>query len=121
MHPSHRTPTDRVERFVPVLVTNAELVVVDDDLGLMAASLETGNIPATPSAVSTDILILKHPFPTPEGLKRDLRDEHNPSPSPEHWSQLHKESIFVVRASALTKFIAGGYRDYLRDVEHASK
>lgn len=61
-----------------------------------------------------DFLILKHPFRTPEGLTQDFRDIQNPSPAEQDWSQLQKESIYVVQATALRRFLAEYDRDYLR-------
>jgi hypothetical protein len=109
------TPSDAVERYVPLMVTNAELVVVDQDL--KATSMETGNMPAPPQAKSVDFLLLKHPFPTPGNMSRDLRDYPNPLPGPADWSQMHKESIYVVRASALKEFMGQDHRDYLRSAK----
>lgn len=97
-------------------MTTAELVVVEDDPS--ATDLKTGNIRTPPIGTPAEVLVLKHPFPTPEGMDRDVRDEYRPSPNAEDWSQLHqlhKESIFVVRAPALSNFIKCGYRDYRRD------
>lgn len=96
------------ESFVPVLVTTAELVVVN--VGGSDISLETGNIPSPPIGSPVDFLLLKQPFPTPEGLSSDFRDAYN---STESWAQTHKESIFVVRSSALAAFISRSYRHYL--------
>jgi hypothetical protein len=74
-------PSALAERYVPVLVTNAELLVVEEDA--KAISLETGNIAGPASVRKVDHLILKHPFPTPEGLDRDFRDSSNPPAPPE--------------------------------------
>jgi hypothetical protein len=109
---SPRQPDGKVERYVPVLVTTAELLLVQKDLG--AISLDSGNVAIPPGATAVDSLILKHPFPTPEGVTHDFRDNQNPTPSPPFWSQLQKESIYVVRASALRPFLAEDRRNYLR-------
>jgi len=110
-----KPPSDAIERYIPVMVTNAELLVVQQDL--KAVSLETGNMPTPPKAAHVDFLILKHPFPTPEAMDRDFRDSPNPVPSPKDWSQLHKESIYVVRASALAEFMSHDHLDFLRSAE----
>lgn len=95
-----------------MLVTNAELIVLTSDLKI--ADMENGKARFPPSGRSVDFLILKHPFPTPESLDRDFRDAQNPTPSSEYWGQVHKESIYVVRSTALAKFLASEHRDYLR-------
>ena len=121
LHPARDPRSDIEERYVPVLVTTAELVVVDDDLS--ATSLETGNISTPPPGTPTNVLVLKHPFPTPEGMNRDVRVTQSSSPTAEDWSQLrqlHKESIFVLHAPALVGFVTSGYRDYLRDAGYPS-
>jgi hypothetical protein len=112
LHPRLGPPVERVEKYVPVLVTNAEIGVLDYDASRIG--LETGKLPENPSATSVDCLILKHPFPTPEGMPRDLRDELGVTPGPRFWSQRHKESIYVVRAPALAAFMNPKHRDLLR-------
>lgn len=102
---SGRPPTEHFEQYVPILVTNADLVVVQRDV--RATSLETTNMPSKPEGARVDCLILKHPFPTSEVLDRDFRDVQNPTRGPEDWSQLHKESIYVVQAAALRTFPPG--------------
>lgn len=107
-----RKPGKKVERYIPVLVTTAELVLVQKDLS--AVSLASGKIGSAPAATAVDFLILKHPFPTPEILTQDFRDTQNPSPTAQDWSQLQKESIYVVRAPALRQFLTEDHRDFLR-------
>jgi hypothetical protein len=97
---------------VPVLVTNAELVVLES--GCIATTLERGTIESPPESRLIDVLILKHPFPTPDGMGRDFREHANPPPSVEDWSQLDKESIYVVRPSALRAFMSETHRGHLR-------
>jgi hypothetical protein len=107
-----KAPSDAIERYVAVMVTNAELVVVQQDL--RAVSFETGNIPAPPNSKQFDYLILKHPFPTPEGIHSDFRDNPNPFPTPKDWNQLHKECIYVVHSTALSKFMSQDHLEFLR-------
>jgi hypothetical protein len=106
------SPTDIVERYVPVLVTNAEIIVLERDFA--ATCLGSGNIESPPKGRIFRFIILKHPFPTPEGMARDLRDDTNPLPGPKDWSQLQKESIYVVHSSALREFMSETHRDFLR-------
>jgi len=112
LHPRIGPPADRVEKYVPVLVTNAELAVLQYDASNI--SLETGRLPENPRSVSVDWVVLKHPFPTPEGMTRDLRDELGATPGVRFWGQHHKESIYVVKAPALAGFMEAGHRDHLR-------
>ncbi len=90
------------ERYIPVLVTNAELVIVEDRF--QEVSLETGSAPESLPGKRVPELVLKHPFPTPAGVERDFRDSQNPPPQPGHWSQLQKESVYIVRAGHLREF-----------------
>lgn len=112
LHPRPGPPADKVEKYVPLLVTNAELLVLDYDV--KGISLETGTVADTPQASSVDWLVLKHPFPTPEGVDRDLRDEMGVFPSARFWGEQHKESIYVVRSTALARFMEPVRRDRLR-------
>ena len=100
------------ERYVPVLVTNAQLVVVEDRF--QEVSLETGSAPEAVPGACVPELVLKHPFPTPAGVERDFRDAQNPPPQPGHWSQLQKESVYVVRAGHLREFFAGHCLEHFR-------
>ena len=72
------------------------------------------HLPENPRLTSVDRLVLKHPFPTPEGMTRDWRDEMGAMPGPRFWSQHHKESIYVVRAPALIAFMEFGRRHRFR-------
>jgi hypothetical protein len=97
---------------VPVLVTNADLWVVHSDFA--AVSLETGQLPIPPDAAMHDFVVLKQPFPTPDKIEFDFRDIQNPPAGQEYWPQLHKESVYVVKASALDQFLSVKHRDFLR-------
>ena len=112
LHPRIGPLVERVEKYVPVLVTNAELAVLDYEVSKIA--LESGRLPERPHFTTVDSLVLKHPFPTPEGMTRDLRDEAGVKPAARFWNQHHKESIYVVRATALATFMAPDRRDQLR-------
>src|SRR6185369_6840721 len=104
---------DTVERFVPVLVTTAKLLVVQSDLS--QTDLLTGGLAATPNCLEAEYLILKHPFATPEGMQKDFRDKVQD----DTWTAMHRESIYVVRASGLKKFFEISHRDFLHDAETA--
>jgi len=104
--------SDRVERYVPILVTTAELAVVQSDLSTV--SIATGRLDSFPDARSWDWLILKHPFPTPQHLDADFRDKHTPPAVLAEWHQLHKESMYVVRAPMLRRFLSLEQLDELR-------
>jgi hypothetical protein len=105
--------TDTIlERYVPVLVTTADLVVVQREM--KTVSIASGTIAEPPNGESVDCLVLNHPFPTPEGIGSDLRDHENPGPPNGCWSLQHKESIYVVRASKLRQFMVPSHRDFLR-------
>jgi hypothetical protein len=103
---------DTLERYVPILVTNAALFVVDSDFATV--SLETGELPAAPNVSKTDYVVLKQPFPTPAGVEFDYRDFPAAPTEPKHWPQVHKETIYVVTATALRAFLAIEQRDFLR-------
>ena len=103
------------ERYVPVLVTTAELRVLRSDPSTIC--LESGNALKEPETQSVNFLILKHPFPTPEGVEPDFRDFPNPIAPPRFWSQLHKESIYVVRSTALRDFLSEENRNALRSAK----
>ena len=95
-----------------MLVTNAELAVLDYEVSKIG--LDTGRVPVSPCSTSVDWVVLKHPFPTPEGMAKDLRDEGGSIPEARVWSQHHKESIYIVKAPALAGFMEVGRRDHLR-------
>ena len=52
-----------------------------------------------------DFVILNHPFPTPENMEDDFRDEQGRTQKPQTWPMLQKESIYVVRSEALSDFL----------------
>jgi hypothetical protein len=100
------------ERYVPVLVTNADLILLNIDPEQI--NLDNGNIMSLPTGKTLPALILKHPIPTPSGIERDIRDWPNPSG---HWDQHYKESLYVVHSSALKNFMSSEHRDYLRSAD----
>jgi hypothetical protein len=102
---------DVVERYVPVLVTNAELWVDYSDFSTV--NLETGILPS-PKAALKEFVILKQPFPTPDALTVDFRDHPAAPEEAQHWPQCHKESIYVVTAKHLPEFLETKHRDFLR-------
>jgi hypothetical protein len=112
LHPRVGPPRDNVERYVPVLVTNAELVVVEYDVDKI--SLETGKLAENPRTTTCDWLVLKHPFPTPEGITWDFRDELAIPQAPRFWGQQYQESVYVVGVRGLARFMDPGRRDGLR-------
>ena len=97
-----------VERFVPVLVTTARLLAVNES-DLSKTDLLSGNLNVSPDCLDTQFVILKHPFATPENLLSDFRDEIQS----DSWAAMHRESIYVVRASGLKEFFDIKHRDFL--------
>jgi hypothetical protein len=82
--------------------------------------LGTGQFLGAPKEFPTPFLILKHPFPTPEKLGEDFRDDLAAEMRPEHWPQVHKESIFVVNAESVEELLLAKHLDFFRtakDVE----
>jgi hypothetical protein len=112
---SGEVPFDFSERYVPVLVTNAELFVVESDLS--ATSLETGVVPKSPAGIAPEFIILKQPFPTPAGIESDFREHLDQAHGALDWAQIQKESIYVVRASGLREFFEEAHRRFLRRAE----
>lgn len=103
--------TDPKERrFAPILVSTAKLCVADYHWA--AASLSSGKIDESTALKirEVDHLVLKHPAPTPEGMRdADFRDLIYEDP----WSQVFTESIYVVRATALSAFLSLEKRAFL--------
>jgi hypothetical protein len=91
------------ERFVPILVTTARLSIVLNSFD--AAQLTTGRLDDALDLQDVDELVLKHPFPTPEGMNDDFR-RHAVDP----WHHRFAESINIVRADALSEFLSPGRR-----------
>lgn len=90
----------RMERHVPVLVTNAELLVVKSTFE--SVNLDTGHLPGLPDVTSVDALILNHPAPSPDSVSRDFRQEVKE----DTWNHVYKESVWVVHTRALGRFFA---------------
>lgn len=103
---------DAQERYVPVLVTNAELMVLDSDF--QEVNLETGKAPDGTGGRRVQELVMKHPFPTPEGINSDFRNFQIMPPPAGYWIQLHKESVYVVRADYLSEFFSPTCLDHFR-------
>jgi hypothetical protein len=87
------------ERFVPVLVTTARLYVVQNSFD--AAPLSTGRLDEDLVFKDYDEVVLKNPFPTPEGVDDDFRRKTGADP----WQQRYTESLYVVRAECLGEFL----------------
>jgi hypothetical protein len=87
------------ERFVPVLVTTARLSVVQNSFD--AAPLSTGRLDQNLVLKDYDEVVLKQPFPTPEGMEDDFRRKTGADP----WHQRYTESLYVIRAECLGEFL----------------
>jgi len=86
------------ERYVPILVTTAQLFIVDD---WPKVPLATGRLNSELKRTEVSELILKHPFPTPAGVEEDFRTKIDSDPDPQRVT----ESIHVVRATELRAFL----------------
>jgi hypothetical protein len=98
---------EKGERFVPVLVTTARLSVVQNVFE--AAPLSTGRLGEKLVLKDLDEVILKHPFPTPEGVNDDFR--HKTAADP--WHHRYTESLYVTRAESLGEFFSEFRREAL--------
>lgn len=87
------------ERFIPILVTTAPLYIIRNKW--TDAPLSTGHLTADLDKEEVTHLVLKHPFPTPEGLRADFRKNVSEDP----WEQVYTESVYVVRADSLRAFL----------------
>jgi hypothetical protein len=96
------------ERYVPILVTTAQLSVVDD---WPIVPLATGRLTRELNRTTVTDLVLKHPFPTPTGVESDFR-ERVPS---ESWADMFTESIYIVQAESLVSFLRPEFRESLGD------
>jgi hypothetical protein len=103
---------EQIEKYIPVLLTTAQLAVVSSDT--KPIDLLTGRVDTPPDVKACDYLILKHPFPTPEGLGDDFRDFQGSVTPRGRWDQLHKESIYVVNIGALGSFFSEGQFENMR-------
>jgi hypothetical protein len=105
-------PSGVLDCILPVLVTTAELHVADFDVSQI--SLQTGNLEGDLGLIPRDWLILKHPFAAMEDASfSDFRKDPVHEQDMKQWSQMHRESLFVVNAAKLPQFLTGGLRDYL--------
>ena len=106
-----------VERVVPVLVTNVEMFVVEDE-NWSAVDLASGCFDGAAKVTAADYVVLKQPFPTPEKCVQDFRESPSCSPDMDsrYWNQLFTESLHVVRATALLDFFGPEKRARFRTV-----
>jgi hypothetical protein len=101
-----------LECIFPVLVTTAELQVAEFDVSQI--SLQTGNLEGNLSLMPRDWLVLKHPFSEMANTSlKDFRKNPTHQQDLQHWSQMHRESLFVVNSSKLPQFLSRGFREYL--------
>jgi hypothetical protein len=106
----------KLDCLLAVLVTTAELRIAEFDVSRI--SLRTGNLEGDLSSTICDWLVLKHPFGIASGvLPEDFRDRPTNYPDMRYWSQVHRESLFVVNAAKLPTFLGGRFRDYIHDLE----
>ena len=84
---------------MPVLATTARLSVVQNSFD--AASLDTGRLGENLVLKDYDEVVLKHPFPTPEGVEDDFRRKTGADP----WHHRYTESLYVVSAECLGEFL----------------
>jgi hypothetical protein len=110
------SPLNRtLECIVPVLVTTAGLYVAAFDVSRI--SLQTGNLEGNLALTPQDWLILKHPFSEMTNTSfRDFRKDSPHGQDSKHWSQMHRESLFVVNSTKLPQFLSGRFRDYLANL-----
>lgn len=110
-----RSPRIKIERFVPVLVTTAKMLVVES--GLSTTDLKSGILNEPPETKEHHHIILKQPFATPEGLEFDFRDDVINDP----WVSMHRESIHVVTASGLSEFFSKPHREMMHNAESLTR
>lgn len=105
------------ERVVPVLVTNVEMFVVEDE-NWSAVDLASGCFDGAAKVTAADYVVLKQPFPTPEKCAHDFREfpACTPDMDVRYWNQLFTESLHVVRATALLDFFCPEKRAWFRTV-----
>ena len=101
-----------VDCVVPVLATTAQLRVAN--LNTLSVSLSTGNLTGDLQCHNADWLVLKHPFALESGGDlKDFRSDPTNAADLDHWGQIYRESLFVVRAEKLRHFLSNSFRDYL--------
>jgi len=109
-------PDKVLECVFPVLVTTAELRVAEFDVSQI--SLQTGSLDGDLRLTPRDWLILKHPFSEmANAAVSDFRKNPPHDEDSQHWSQMHRESLFVVNSAKLPRFLAKDFRDYLDAVK----
>jgi hypothetical protein len=103
------------EVIVPILVTNVEMFFVEGG-DWSAVDLATGNFNGQPEYRLVNHVVLKQPFPPPEGYNSDFREHPNCSPDMDarYQNQLFTESLHVVNTNGLLDFFAIKARDELR-------
>ena len=87
------------EIYVSVLVTTAQLKLLDHKWETV--SLMDGKPPDTGELTDVNWVILKHPFPTPEGVAEDFRDSVGGDDLP----RKHSETIYIVQATKVCEFL----------------
>jgi hypothetical protein len=101
-------PFARTIRFAPILITTARLCVATgewDEVPLADGRIKEGALNLT----EVDDLVLKHSFPTPEGMELDFRSLVDDDP----WAQVFTESIYVVHATTLRDFLSSEKRSFI--------
>jgi len=96
------------QRYVPILVTTAQLAVVDDWPNV---PLATGRLESELKRTTVTDLVLKHPFPTPTGVESDFRERV----ASETWADMFTESIYIVQAKSLGSFLRRQFRESFGD------
>lgn len=106
------------ERIVPVLVTNVEMFVVEGG-DWSSVNLVSGCYDGHPEFRAVKHVVLKQPFPTPEGYERDFREFPTSSPDMDSRfrNQLFTESLYVVSASGLPDFFGMENRNKYRTTQ----
>jgi hypothetical protein len=111
-HRPTSVPDKMLDCILPVLVTTAELRVAEFDVSQI--SLQTGNLDGDLALTTRDWLILKHPFAAIENASfSDFRKDPPHQQDVQHWSQMYRESLFVVNSAKLPVFLTKEFRDYL--------
>lgn len=104
--PARPEGVNLLERYVPVLVTNAPLRFIN--AGAVQIDLQSGSVVNHPVVETVPFVILSQPAAIP-GAADDFR-KNVPG---EDWHLRFNESIYVVNAGALTQFFGTGHRYFL--------
>lgn len=108
-------PDTLLDCFFPVLVTTADLRIAEFDVSQI--SLQTRNLDGNLNLIPRDWLILKHPFSVLADTFGDFRNDPSHEQDQRNWSQVHRESLFVVNADKLPTFFNGPFRGNMHDLE----